>query len=215
MAQPLVVPGRSAGELMIPSLGRTLRLVEWREDDFYDTVQLAGVTPAAGSAMEFFRDLSSKNIQHTNLKTPRRIPSGSEFILTRIGVLVHQGYANTLIDEQDMVKLAYNANLTFKLNDRLISEGLLVKYQSGFGVTGAVATTATTTTRSLATIGVPSAAAAPNLLVAQSVKDDDDLQAALEFRDNTWLNGTAMPTFTARPVVTLMLHGLIKKPQGK
>lgn len=212
MATPIVTPGQNAGELVIPSLGKTIKLVEWREDDFYDTVQPSGVSPTAGSSLEFFRDLNSKNIQHTNLKTPRRIPAGSEFILTRIGVVPNQALGDTLLTDSDIVKLAYAASLTFKINDRLISEGPLYKFQSGYGVQGST----TRTTTGVVTLGVPSAAAAPNLLVAQTIKDDDDLQATLDFKDNGWINGgSAMPTFSARPGVTLMLHGLIKKPQGK
>jgi hypothetical protein len=207
----LVMPGADAGTLVIPSLGRTIRLVEWREDDFYDTVQV-GTAPAAGTSYEFFRDLVSKNIQHTNLRTQRRIPAGSEFILTRIGLLVHQALANAAALDLDMIKLAYAASLTFKINDRLITEGPAVKFQSGLGVTGST----TRTTTGVVTLGVPSAAAAPSLLVAQSIKDDDDLQATLDFKDNAWITGgSAMPTFAAGPAVSLMLHGLIKKPQGK
>lgn len=212
MSMPLVQPTGNAGELNIPSLGKVIKLVEWREDSFFDTVQLDGVTPAAGSSLEFFRDLSNKNLQHTNLKTARRIPAGSEFILTRIGVVPNQALADTLPTDADIVKLAFAASLTFKINDRLISEGPVYKYQSGYGVTGSTTRNAT----GLATIGVPSAAAAPSLLVAQSVKDDDDLVATLDHRNNSWINGgSTMPTYSTRMGVTLDLRGLIKKPQGK
>lgn len=207
----LVQPGPDAGTLIIPSLGKTIKLVEWREDDFVDTVQ-TDASPTSGAQYEFFRDLAGKNVQHCNLKTPRKIPSGSELILTRIGLLVHQGFGNTLVTDSDTVKLAYNASLTFKINDRLISEGIAVKYQSGYGVTGSTTRTST----GMVTLGVPSAAAAPSLLVAQSVKDDDDLVSTLDFKSNGWLaGGAAMPTFTQGMVVSLLLHGLIKKPQGK
>jgi hypothetical protein len=212
MASPVAVPTGEAGELFIPALGKKIKQVEWREDDFYDTVQTDAVTPTAGSQLEFFRDLSNKNLQHTNLKTQRRIPAGSEFILTRIGIVPCQALANTLLTDADIVKLAYAATLTFKINDRLISEGPVVKYQSGMGVTGST----TRTDTGVVTIGLPSAAAAPNLLVAQTIKDDDDLVATLEFKNNSWINGgSTMPTFSTRPGVILMLHGLIKKPQGK
>lgn len=212
MADPVVVQGKEAGELRIPSLGRSIRLVEWREDDFFDTEQFAAVTPTAGSSLEFFRDLSDKNIQHTNLKTPRRIPAGSEFILTRIGLVPHQALANTLVTDDDIIKMSYACSLRFQINDRLISEGPMFKYQSGYGVTGSTTRNAT----GVVTLGVASAAAAPNLLVAQSVKDDDDLNATLDVKDNAWINGgSTMPTLTTRAAVSLMLHGLIKKPQGK
>ncbi len=208
----IAIPGKNPGELVIPALGRTIKMVEWREDGFYDSVQVGALTPAAGTSLEFFRDLSNKNLQHTNLRTARRIPAGSEFIMARIGVLIAQAFGNTVPTDDDQIKLAYAASLTFKINDRLISESPAVKYQSGIGMTGSTTRNAT----GVVTVGVPSAAAAPSLMVAQPVADDDDLIATLDFKDNGWLNGgSVMPTFNARPVVTLMLHGFIKKPQGK
>lgn len=207
----VIVPTGAAGEFEIPSLGKKIKLVEWREDSFFDTVQLDGVTPTAGSSLEFFRDLSNKNLQHTNLKTVRRIPSNTEFILTRIGVVPNQALGATLCTDDDIIKLAYAASLSFKLNDRLIVEGPLYKFQSGLGVSGSTTRSST----GIATIGVASAGAAPNLLVAQSVKDTDDLVATLDHKNNSWINGgQSMPTYTTRMGVTLNLHGLIKKPQG-
>lgn len=207
--------GRQAGELFIPALGKAIKLVEWREDDFYDTVTTGAVnaasTPAAGTSLEFFRDLASKNLQHTNLRTSRRIPAGSEFIMSRIGVVPAQASGNVVYTPADTEKVAYGATLTFKINDRLVSEGPLYKYQSGYGVTGST----TQNNTGLATIGVPSAAAAPNLMVAQPIMDDDDLVATIDFKSADWLTGYAQPTFTAGLPITLSLHGFIKKPQGK
>ena len=92
--------GREAGTLFIPALNRSIKLVEWREDDFFDTVVTGqadvGDTAAvigAGTTLELFRDIASKNLQHTNFRTARRIPAGSEFIMSRIGVVPNQGDA--------------------------------------------------------------------------------------------------------------------------
>lgn len=210
MAQ-IAIPGKNPGELVIPALGRTIKMVEWREDGFYDSVQAASA-PTAGSSLEFFRDLSNKNLQFTNLRTARRIPAGSEFIMARVGVIIAQAYANVVPTDDDLIKLAYAASLTFKINDRLITEGPAVNYQSGIGMSGTTTRNAT----GVVTTGVPSAAAAPSLMVAQPVADDDDLVATLDFKDNAWLSGgSSMPVFVAKPVVTLRLAGFIKKPQGK
>jgi hypothetical protein len=206
----LVPTGKAAGEYTIPELGKTIKLVEWREDDFYDTVQQATGLSTAGTTLEYFRDLTSKNLQHTNLKTPRRIPSGSEFILQRIGVVIAQAVGATVQIAADILLAAYAATLTFKINERLISEGPLFKYQSGYGMAGG--TTANNT--SLITTGVPSAAAAPQLLVQQTINDQADLQGTIEFKACGWLATTTMPTFTNAPAFGLMLHGLVKKPQG-
>jgi hypothetical protein len=215
-------PGKEAGTLYIPALGRTIKLVEWREDDFYDTICTADPSAApaliaAGASFEFFRDLQQKNLQHTNLRTPRRIPAGSEFIMSRIALLPHQAFGNVIPTPSQITKLAYAATLTFKINDRLVSEGPLVKYQSGLGVTGSFVgalAAGATSEGGLATIGVPSASAAPNLMVAQPVQDDDDLQGTIDFRSNAWQAGAVMPTIPGIGI-TIFLHGFIKKPQGK
>lgn len=207
--------GKEAGSLFIPALGKAIKLVEWREDDFYDTVvtgdvSAAAATVTAGTSLEFFRDLASKNLQHTNLRTSRRIPAGSEFIMSRIGVIPNQSFGNVMASPTDLVKHCYAATLSFKINDRLVSEGPLYKYQSGFGITGST----TQNDTGLATIGVPSAAAAPNLMVAQPVQDDDDLVATIDYKSNSWATNAVMPSVKAIGL-TLSLHGFIKKPQGK
>lgn len=220
--------GRDPGTLVVG--GKVIKLVEWREDDFFDTVMVAvagkkfadGVQSiTAGTTLEFFRDLASKNLQHTNLRTPRRIPAGSEFIMTRVGVIPNQAFGLNVSPASDVVQIAYGATLTFKINDRLIVEGPLYKFQSGYGVTGSVGVTTAGLALlpsfvGLATIGVPSAAAAPSLLVAQPVQDDDDLMATLDFRAASWtgVSDAAQPSINPTGV-TLSLHGFIKKPQGK
>lgn len=202
--------GSEPGTLILPD-GRVVRQVEWREDDFYDSVQHAA-SITAGNSLEVFRDLSNKNLPATNLKTSRRIPAGSEFILSRVGVLIQQAFQNTVASDDDILKLAYAATLTFKINDRLVTEGPIVKYSSGLGMAGQT----TRNNTGNVTTGVPSVAAAPTLLVAQTVGDDDDLNAQVEFKDNSWLAaGSLMPTLTNRNVVQIYLHGFIKKPQGK
>ena len=208
----LIQPTKNAGEFFIPALGRTVQLIEWREDDYFDSVTQALGAVTAGTSLELFRDLSSKNVQHCNLRTARRIPAGSEFIMNRVGVLIHQAFSNTLVVASDILKVAYNASLTFKVNDRLIVEGALYKFATGYGMTGAT----TENNTSLISTGVASAAAAPSLLVAQPVKDDDDLNGTIDFKSDSWVTGTAvMPTLTGRVVISNILHGLIKKPQGK
>ncbi len=167
MAQ-LAVPGKEPGTLVIPALGRTIKMVEWREDDFYDSVQTI-VNPTAGTTLEVFRDLTNKNLQHTNLRTQRRIPAGSEFIMARVGVVIAQAIGNLLPTDDDAIKAGWAATLSFKLNDRLITEGMLAKYQSGIGMTGSTTRTAT----GVVTTGVPSAAAAPSLMVGENIAKGD------------------------------------------
>lgn len=209
-AIPSVRPTGNAGELQLPD-GRVIKLVEWREGDFYDSVQQASGAISAGTSLELFRDVANKNIQHLNLRTARNIPAQSEFVMNRIGVVIAQAFSNTVPVLADILKVAYAGSLTFKINDRLITEGPLFMFQSGYGMTGGTTENAI----SAVTTGVPSAAAAPQLLVAQSIGDKDDLLATIDFKNDIWITGSSvMPTTAGRTVYTNMLHGFIKKPQG-
>lgn len=208
----VIQPTKNAGEYFIPALGRTVQLVEWREDDFADAVSQGAGAVTAGTTLELFRDLASKNVQHCNLKTARRIPAGSEFVINRVGVLIHQCFSNTVVILSDVLKVAYNASLTFKINDRLVVEGAVYKFSSGYGMVGS----STENAISLATTGVASTAAAAQLLVAQPVKEDDDLNGTIDFKNDSWITGASvMPTLTGRVVLSCILHGLVKKASGK
>lgn len=211
MADPIAVPTGKPGELFIPGLGRTLQQVEWREDDVYDSVTRASGAVTAGAELVVFRDLTNKNLPHTNLDQTRKIKANSEFIISRIGVVIAQAFSNTLVALPDILKVAYAGTLTFKIGDRLVTEGPLWKYQTGYGLTGG----STETNVSTVTTGVPSAAAAPQFLVAQTVSDKDTLNATVDFKDDVWITNTsAMPTLAGRTVFTVIAHGLIKKPSG-
>lgn len=212
MANEIVQQTGKAGELYIPALGQTVRLVEWREDSYRDSVSQDAGAITQGLTLDLFRDLTNKNVQHCNLKTQRRIPSGSTFVLNRIGVLIAQAFSNTIVALDDILKVAYDGVLTFKINDRLVAEGPLVNFPSGYGMVGST----TANDRSLVTTSVASPAAAPNLLVAQTVTDTDDLNGEIVFKDDKWITGSSvMPTLAGRVVITADLHGLIKKPQGQ
>lgn len=210
---PLLQPTGNAGEYFIPALGQTVKLVKWKEDDYYDTVYRALGAIAAGTKLKFFTDtVTSKNLQHTNLAQQRRINSGSDMVMSRIGVLIAQAVGNVVADGDDVLKCAYAGSIQFKIGkERIVAEGPLVKFQSGLGMTGAT----TQNDHGVFTTGVPSAAAAPQLLVAQPIKDGDDLYADLTFEDGTGLNAAyVMPTTVRALAFTIFLHGLIKDPTG-
>lgn len=212
---PLVVATEKTGMFKIPALGnKEFQLTQWREDDFYDTVQQVLAAPmTAGTILTLFRDVQNKSKQHCNLVNPSRLPSGSQMVLNRVGLLINQAFGNQLASSADILKLAYAGAFTFTLNqDRIVAQGPLVKFQSGYGVTGAV----TDTTSNSFTTGVPSAASAPQLLVALPVEPTDDLGGELRFDGASWATGFAMPTLTSTYGVgiTCFLHGLIKRPVG-
>lgn len=211
MASPTAIPGKEPGELYIPALGKTIKQTESREDDVYDTVEQATGAVSAGAKLSAFKSVTNKNLQHTNLTTIRRIAAGDEFYMNRVGCHIRQAAGNTLSTDSDIIKVAENADFTMKLGRRLVTEGPLIKFQSGYGVVGSTNRNNT----GVVTIGVASYAAAPQLLVVQPITEDDDLIADLVFSDNQWLGSAGQPTLGAAVQVSVFLHGVIKSPLGK
>ena len=85
-ANNIAVPGKNPGEVYIPALGKSFQQVELREDDIYDTIETDTGSISTGTQYKFFLNLTNKNEQHTNLPTPRRINSGDEAAIFRIGL---------------------------------------------------------------------------------------------------------------------------------
>lgn len=208
MAGQVIVTG--PGVISVPALGKSFKLTESREDDIYDSV-----TRASGSTenatLELFRDVTNKYLQHTNLQTPRRINAESEMALTRVGIHVRQAVGDTVTDPEDVVKILDAATLAFKINDRLVTEGPLMKYQPGIGAAGV----SQRTNAGIVTNGVASAAAAPSLLVPQPISDKDDLKGQVAFPAGTWISGFTAASLANTNVISCFLHGIIKAPLGR
>jgi hypothetical protein len=209
-----------AGELFIPALGRTIRQVEWREDDIYDTVVVTGAAQTPGTSYDFFStNLDTKRGQHSNVRTQRRIASDNELVMFRAGLHPRGYMGNALAVFADIHKVAENAIFRLLLGDRLVTEGPMIKYQSGYGLSGfsgaATTVAATTINNSPVSVGVPSQAAAPVLLVPQEINSQDELNGSLRFESAAWVSGYADTTPSAIVGVSCFLHGFIKKPLGK
>ena len=211
MANNIAVPGKEAGEVFIPALGKSFKQVELREDDVYDTVETGTSTINIGTELVVFRDITNKNEQHTSLNTQRRIQAGDEAAIFRVGVHPREATGNTTPAFADYRKVIGNAHLELKFNRRLITTGPLVKYPSGYGMGGYSDETGATAV----SIGVPSAAASPTLFVPQQLKDDDDLNGKIRFPDAAWTTSYAAPVLGGRLLLTVFLHGVMKAPLGK
>ena len=204
---PVAVPGKEPGEVVIPALGRSFKQIELREDDIYDTVQVASGSISAGTELVLFRDLTDKNEQHTSLKASRRIPAGDEAAVFRVGVHVRQALGNDVPATSDHLKLYENGLFDLKFNRRQVTIGPLLKYQSGYGLAGNASGTTSN--------GVPSAAAAPTLFVPQQLKDDDDINGKFIFPGGAWITSYTAPSLGARNILSAFLHSVIKSPLGK
>lgn len=211
MASNIAVPGKEPGEVFIPALNKSFKQVELREDDVFDHVQQASGSITAGTELVVFRDLTDKNEQHTSLNASRRIQSGDEAAVFRVGVYVAGALGNTLPTFADYRKVYANAQLELKFNRRLISTGPITKYPSGYGLGGFSDETGATAVSN----GVPSAAASPTLFVPQQLKDDDDLNAKIRFPGGAWITSYAVPVLDTRVIIGVYLHGVMKAPLGK
>lgn len=210
----IAVPTKNAGELFIPALGKTFQQVELREDDVYDTVQLEAGAIAAGTEYDWFRNVEDKNEQHTNIPQARRIASGDEVAVFRIGVHPREAQGNVLPNAVDIKKVFGNAHLLLKFNKRIITDGPAIKYPTGYGLSGSSNEVAAPGI-SFVSVGVPSMAAAPTLFVPQQLKGDDDIIAKLRFPNAVWAAGYVVPTTAEDLMVSLFLRGVIKSPLGK
>ncbi len=207
----IAMPTKNPGEVYIPALGKTFQQVELREDDIFDHVAIPAGTIAAGTEFVFFRDLTNKNEQDTNIPTQKRIASGDEVAVFRIGVHLREAIGNALPTFNDMRKVLGNGQLDVKFNRRQISTGPVIKYPSGYGMGGYSDETGATAV----TVGVASVAAAPTLFVPQQLKDDDDLNVKLRFPDAQWVTSYAAPVLGAAVKPGIFLHGVMKNPLGK
>lgn len=212
------VPGQ-AGTYTINATGKTVKLVQLREGDFFDTVQVQGATPyqiTPGLELVLFRDLTNKNIQDMNLGSQYRIPAQNEMVITKIGVVIPQAYGANQTLDTDVLQTACNASMQFFINERKLAEGALLNYPIGYGVTGST----TRNNTGVVTIGVPSPAAIPGLVVPQPIGDTDALKGSIFFKDNSWLvnNGTTTAsqksTVATNVTIRCHIHGVIRIPQG-
>jgi hypothetical protein len=206
------------GVYEIEGLGQRIRLVEWRAGSFYDTVAFGNAlaafpqTISVGSNQSLFVNLQNKNRQHTNLdNNAGRLPALNELICNRVGAHIVQSLGATMVSDEDIIKVAHASYLQVFVNqDRRIFDQPLYTAQSGYGITGSTTRNAT----GVVTTGVPSAAAAPQLLVAQPIGPNDALSGTVRFDDNVWLGASNPATIASQVAVTVFLDGLVKKPQG-
>ena len=205
------------GVYEVEGLGTTIRLLEWRAGSFYDTVSFNSGAQTPGTIAQLFQNLNNKSRQDTNLdNNAGRLPALNELICNRVGGLIKQAFGSTLALDGDIIQLAYAAYMRVSVNQtRIIFDAPLVTAQSGYGVTGSTTRNAT----GIATTGVPSAAAAPQLLVAQPIGPNDSIgtDSFINLPPNLWASQvspptSSMPNFTNQMFVTVFLDGLVKKP---
>jgi hypothetical protein len=170
-----VRPSRSEpGKIFIPAIGKSVKLVDWREDPVWDTVQLdASIT--AGKEYIFFRDVSTKNDWETNLKQSSRLPADTEMIVWRPGFSILED-----VSPRDAKTIVATGYMEIKVSDVVYASGPVERFPSGFGLAGVSAGT-TTTDNGIYTVGVPAPGAVPPLTIPIHITHGDDIRGLLKY----------------------------------
>jgi hypothetical protein len=216
------------GVYEIEGLGTKIRLLEWRAGSFYDTTGFTSdgeTAQTAGIQQQLFQNLNGKTRQFSNLdNNAGRLPALNELITNRVGAHLLQSWGNVVVSDADIIKFAHAAYMRVSVNQtRLIFDAPLYTAQSGYGVQGST----TRNDTGIATVGVPSAAAAPQLLVAQPIGPNDSIGTdsyitLYAVNQSNWaqlsadtvptLVGASLPIFRSSVFATVFLDGLVKKP---
>lgn len=194
------------GVFFIPSLGRKIKIVEFREDNKYDTVVLAAAAVTDGLQKFFFRDLTNKVAVDTNFKTPRRIGQGEEMIIKWVGLQVEDACGNTPAVSRDVKKILWGSFFEFKVDGVLVTEGTSIYYPSGYGLAGQ----STENDSAIVASGVPATASVRVLEKPHQVGPDNDLEGLLTFQDHLW-DATNLPTTSNKTYIRCTIHGIIRK----
>jgi hypothetical protein len=218
------------GKFYLDETGKTYNITSIREDDFYDTMFLGAVAAiTSGQTFTAFDNITGKPLHLCNMNVSRKLPGRHKFDLLRVGAHVRQttptGLGTGVIgptDVVDMLKVYDAGYLHFKLNGLVLTEGPVLKYQSGYGVTGhpgqaALAAGAQAAVPGLVTLGVPSAVSAPKYMAAQPINDQDDIEVTCGFGQNKGaieplITVGALPVLTGIVQMTIFLRGIIEKP---
>lgn len=212
MASASLIPVKGKpGQFFNKLTGGVIDIVEWREDDKYDTVDFAAALQTAGATSNFFRDLTNKNLIDSNFTTPRRLPAGEEMIIDRCWAYIPAAVGNVTPTPSDIKKMGDNAYIKFQINRKDVAEGPLVKFPSGYGFAG----NSVENNQGVVSVGVPSTAAAAKLVREQYITHDHDVDCTLQFLARTWDGDVVQPTFSAIMHVKAGFHGLVRAAATK
>lgn len=187
-------------------------LVEYRDENKYDTVALASGSLTSLPTLDLFKDLSSKKKLDTNFDTPRRLTQGEEMLIRRVGVDIPLAYGNTVVGLADAKKALYGGYLSVEVNKFEIAAGPLYTFPSGYGMT-AGGETGNAVTGAFSN-GVPSTAAVRNLEKTHEITSDHDITGTIKYEDRTW-DASNMASTSARTHIRVFLGGLVRRAATK
>jgi len=190
--------------------GRAKILTEVYEGWKYDTVAVEnGGALTAGLSWNFFRDLNDKDLIDSNITQQRRISRGEEMEITSIGAHVStRTPAGAEVGALIFKFVVERLYLLVRINKKDVTEGPLMFFQPGMGVSG----DSTIAGTSILNNGVPSLASIRQLRKTIVINSDHDLEGILTCYGADWLTGYAYPTIAAAAavLVKLLFGGKIK-----
>ena len=202
------VPGQP-GTYVNEATGEAFKLVEFRDDDKYDT-EAAASSISTGTKLTFFQNLTNKNTIDTNFSDSHKLSANETMVISRGGGDIPLARGNNLVRPEDIKKISYNGVLEIKLNSVVIAEGPLYKWPSGYGLSGMT----NENNQGVVSIGVPSTAARRPLAKEHYITDKHQINATVTFEDRAWdtnatsLSGAAI-VLNAPVHIKVYLGGLI------
>lgn len=190
---------------------KIVKLVEWREDYVYDTVDFLVGVQALGAQVIFFQNVQNKQRVDCNITTPRKLQAGAEMVLNQIGVMpchnaVHSAANVAAIDTAWAIeRLHYN----LQINGISVAQGPVHNFPPGLGVTGSALA------GGVLTNGVASPAAVPRLLVPQTITEKDNTIEGFLTHDTAAWATYVTATLTQSLAVRNVLRGYMTSAVGK
>jgi hypothetical protein len=202
------------GQFLDTASGKILNISEFREDDKYDTVHIPSGAVTQGTQFVFFRSTEQKSLVDTNLTQQSRLSAGEEMVVERVGLTIRLATGDDLPHPADIKKVAEDAFFRMEVNQLLLIEGPVIKFPSGYGLSG----NTQETEQGIVSIGVPATASAAKLIKTQLLTQRHEIEGRLTFFGRTGFVTplpVPMPTLADSVLVTAWLHGLVKAAVSK
>jgi len=222
MATLIPIPN-APGKFAVPGLGKTIDVVEWNEQDIYDTAVIpAGAVLNTVNEVRFFTQVNGKSRVQTNLTTDGKVPARHSAIILKAGIFVQPKWGTSVPELADQMGVYQEGTYELLKNRKVqIEETHMWGAATGYGfVAYGVDFAAPAVTVAPGSNGVASPAAIPPLLVPFELSSDDDFEGRVRFGTPQGLaafGGVAAPVFASHTLaqdvpVMFVLHGFLKAP---
>ena len=201
------VPGQP-GQFVDVVTNQPFTLTSAYEGERYDTVRRASGAITAGDSHSWFQSLTDKKRLDANFPATGKLVTSSErMVLERIGFEIPLNTGTTVVQIDDVKRAVSSLYLKVTLNQTTIAEGPAIFFPSGYGLNGQTVENAS----GIASIGVPSTAAAAKLVEPQIITDSHQIEAEGTYTSRSWISGYTLPTLDAALDFRLCMHGLLEK----